>query len=738
MGDADPENSGGFTKDSSGVFANPSGLPTDGTDFEGWTWKQIMAAINGGAAIAPGSDGQQRALQISNPETLFTAASTFNTALLNLNAVAEIVTDQTAALAGPDGAWKGKGADQFVTMMSKFVAQVLARANQLSGGAAHIDNFVTQLYNDGVYLRWAQETIRYIDGFYAQQVIAMGHQFPDGRAHIADVPEAVTAMTANMKVVGQTLAAQYNLVAGKFSVPDMTGFGGGPGGPPPPVPNPDKLPPPPPPPNTGGGPPPPHLNTSVPPPNIPPPPNLKTPNLKTPDLKTPNLKTPNLKDPSLESPNLKSPDLKSPNLTAPNLKSPDLADLRPPSGTSGAGLPNLTAPALPLPPRLGGGAGKGPGGAPKSGGGLSTMDRMPGPKSLDGTDPLGSDAKLRDAARRAAEVRDPRSGGLPMMPGTPGGAGGGARGQQGTDRPDAAGLLGGEQEPWQGLEPPDGSGEPSTETETRPDTAEPWATAPPGMPMAPGTPGAGKDADDRPDAAGLLGGEQEPWLHRESPRELDDPAPLTETSAQAAEAWAVTGAEKKAVSLTEAPETGGTPAQAVVLPGVPLPAVPLPTPTALATPAVPRSSVAKPVAGPTSTATNDPQQPDEPGRDRRLAVVTPPRGGADTAAWDDGASGLLALLVPARLRPAGETRQDHMTYRRRRHGEAPVVADGQGPTCAGDDPSDDPPDGRTDPADAEHDGSADEGEEDRSAADLLTQDGSAWTSTGADLNGVLA
>jgi hypothetical protein len=660
-------------------------------------------------------------------------------------------------------------------MMSKFVAQVLARANQLSGGAAHIDNFVTQLYNDGVYLRWAQEAIRYLDGFYAQQVIALGHQFPDGRAHIADVPEAVTAMTANMKVVGQTLAAQYNLVAGKFSVPDMTGFGGPGGGPPPPVPDPDKLPPPPPPPpNTGGGPPPPpppHLNTSVPPPTIPPPPNLKTPNLKDPDLKSPDLKSPDLKNPDLKNPDLKNPDLKNPdlkppNLTAPDLKSPDLSGLRPPPGVGGgAGLPNLTAPALPLPPRLGGGAGKGPGGAAKSGGGLSTLDKLPGPKSLDGKDPLSDEAKLRDAARRAAEVRDPRGGGLPMMPGTPGGAGGGGN-QQGADRPDAAGLLGGEREPWQGLELPDGSGEPSTETETRPDTAEPWATTPPGMPMAPGTPGAGKDANDRPDAAGLLGGEREPWQHRESPHELDDPVPLTETSAQTAEAWAstphdrqstrpalprtatvrpaVTGAEEKApapVTLIEAPEnapeTGATAAPVwAALPGV------LPTPTAPATPAVPRSSAATPVAVPPSTASPDPHHPDEPGRDQRLAVVTPPRGGADTSAWDDGASGLLALLVPARLHPAGETRQDHATYRRRRHGEAPVVADGQGPTCAGDDPSDDPSDepadARTDPADAEHDGGADEGEEDRSAADLLTQDGSAWTSTGADLNGVLA
>jgi hypothetical protein len=122
----------------------------------------------------------------------------------------------------------------------------------------------------------------------------------------------------------------------------------------------------------------------------------------------------------------------------------------------------------------------------------------------------------------------------------------------------------------------------------------------------------------------------------------------------------------------------------------------------------------------------------------RVAVVGLPRGGEDTSAWNDS-GGLLALLVPMRVQhspttePEPDEADDHTVYRRHRHGEAPVIADGPGPTCAGDDPPDEP----DEPDDEAPDDTEEDAEPDRSMADLLTQDGSAWTSMGADPNGVL-
>ncbi|MEV6230954.1 hypothetical protein AB0L88_24135 [Saccharopolyspora shandongensis] len=125
-------------------------------------------------------------------------------------------------------------------------------------------------------------------------------------------------------------------------------------------------------------------------------------------------------------------------------------------------------------------------------------------------------------------IQDPGAGFQPppaVPPTTPPGAGGGQ--PAAADRPDAAGLLGGETAPWEGVTPPSVGG--PSEVPSVAGKPEEWAASPENAQVPPGVqdsgagfqppmvpPGAGSGnqpaAADRPDAAGLLGGETEPWL----------------------------------------------------------------------------------------------------------------------------------------------------------------------------------------------------------------------------------
>ena len=117
MTSPDPHGSNGFTHGKGyTVFADPSTLPTTGSggDFTGWDWTMIEASIVGVAAVMnPGPDVTSQALQVSDPLSLWTAAQAFYTAQLNLEALAQIVKDQTEALAGANGPWQGQAATQF-------------------------------------------------------------------------------------------------------------------------------------------------------------------------------------------------------------------------------------------------------------------------------------------------------------------------------------------------------------------------------------------------------------------------------------------------------------------------------------------------------------------------------------------------------------------------------------------------------------------------------------------------
>ncbi|MGH8922362.1 MAG: hypothetical protein ACRD0H_29175, partial [Actinomycetes bacterium] len=140
----------------------------------------------------------------------------------------------------------------------------------------------------------------------------------------------------------------------------------------------------------------------------------------------------------------------------------------------------------------------------------------------------------------------------------------------------------------------------------------------------------------------------------------------------------------------------------------------------------------------------------------RIAVVQPAEA-ADTSAWDVGTAAFLPGLLPATVPAQPEEREEDFatdlvertdepwrpaedpgdeprraTYQRLRSGQGEVIPD-ELPTC-GDGPAPEPEVAETDAPAA--DGEEAE-EEERTMADLLSQDGTAWGGPASKPSGVL-
>ncbi|EFL09295.1 predicted protein [Streptomyces sp. AA4] len=384
---------------------------------------------------------------------------------------------------------------------------------------------------------------------------------------------------------------------------------------------------------------------------------------------------------------------------------------------------------------LGDGVG-GPGGGEPVGPGVKGLGESDLPKL---PDPVGNHEQL------------PASGTPPMVP--PGGMGGGSGlNTPAAERPDSAGLLGNVQEPWT-ADLPDGIGDPSAFGETPPSESAEWAkdtptfapgggtnptiaglpgniqeprtatptvgvgspgaqseTPPstgaknhqipsPGLPMVPpGGAGGGANtpAAERPDSAGLLGDVQTPWAAT-TPTGVGDPSAPGETPPSASAEWAPVNTA--AGNGVKAPDSAGKRSET--------------QPSVLAT------------LESRQTSTGNPE-------DVRIAVVQP-LDHEDTSAWDVGTADFLPALLPVTTKAedrAQEITTDHVqrsdepwrpdealaTYQRVRGGPAEFVPD-ELPTC-GDAPEPLEPEPET--------AEPEEEEEERTMADLLRQDDSAW------------
>jgi len=517
MADDDKYNGSGFHQDGDGsVWGDPS-VEGGESDYESWDWKQIKAAVVGGAAV-PG-DGGNRTLAISDPDSFFGAAKAFTVAQLTLSTVASNMRIQADSLVGEDRPWQGDAATSFHGMMEAFAAQLDSRADQIAGGASHTNPVPLQLWNNGQYLAWARDILQRLDEYYA--AVALSRGAPKGNGGlvvISSQPDLVAALSRDMRSVIRLLAQNYAITVNELVPVDTSSFNQ------PPTP---KDPPPP-----ADAPPPPDAPSPT---DVPPPPSTDLPN----------------SPPSTDLPS-----------------SGGLPGGLPPSGLPGGEPPaNLSA----LPPAPSGLNGPGGGDFPTSGGpqGLGGDSLPPFPDALTGpgagnlpasSDPQGLGGSDLPAfpdgltGPGAGELPPPDglqgpagselsppplnspafdgppaglAGGLPagVFGGLPSGTPSGLPGNKPGGLPDGSppGLAADS-----GLPLPELSEPPPTEVSGADDGFSPvtgglpgldqgdhrYGTGMPGMPMSgsPGSLGAGGGGGaERPDAAGLLAGGPGAW-----------------------------------------------------------------------------------------------------------------------------------------------------------------------------------------------------------------------------------
>ncbi|HEX3783007.1 MAG TPA: hypothetical protein VHX38_25355 [Pseudonocardiaceae bacterium] len=523
-----PSGSNPFYVSNNGTYGDPGSVSGDPNDYESWTWKQIEASILGSSAVVPGTSGPTTNDAVANPDSLYKAGQVFFDVQAGLKMISQSISDQAMALAGPNGPWQGTSATSFLDMMTNLSNSVNAKANQINGGSGDMNPVPQQLWNNGNYLQWAQNTIQEIDSWYATQAIALGHQEPNGLAQISDLPNFVTAMTDDMRTVIRNLAGNYSLAINSVVVPTpIQSTPPDPNLPPPPNSGGDNSNNPPPPPDTGGD------NSNLPPPpdtggnnsNLPPPPDTSGNNggLNNNDLTA----VPPPAPVSLNGPGGDNGGVNGQDLSA--VPPPSPASLSGPGGTDG-GLNNNDLSAVPPPSPL---SLSGPGGTdgglnPTGGtdGGLNPQDlsAVPPPLSLSGpggTDggvngqdlsavpppaplslsgPAGSEGGLNaqdlSAVPPPLSLSGPAGSTSNLKAGGPSGSGGGLGGQNlaAAPTPDPLSLSG-----------PGGSGLNAN------GTSNPGGA---GMPMMPGMGGGGgapNSSGDQSDASGLLGGVTEPW-----------------------------------------------------------------------------------------------------------------------------------------------------------------------------------------------------------------------------------
>ncbi|MEU3698354.1 WXG100 family type VII secretion target, partial [Streptomyces griseoviridis] len=206
-------NQGGFRQDDSGIYGDPT-VQGSTADYDSWDWKQIMAAITGGSNLTPGAGGENRASGVAAPQTLMTAANDFQYVQQVLTMVAQSLDAQAKALAGGNGApWQGAAADAFADTMATFSKQVASTAEALAGGTTG-SSVAQNLVWSANALTVAQSNIHAIDTWYAGQAMKVGVKpMANGLIPVSQRPDIVEMMTNDMRAELKKLASNYAQVS---------------------------------------------------------------------------------------------------------------------------------------------------------------------------------------------------------------------------------------------------------------------------------------------------------------------------------------------------------------------------------------------------------------------------------------------------------------------------------------------------------------------------------------------
>ncbi|WP_307934583.1 hypothetical protein [Salinispora arenicola] len=530
------------------TFVPPTIDTSDLYDYRTWAqeergWRKLLAAVNGGAAIAT-ADGEALAARLVSPQSVMDAGVAFQHAYDTLNWLEQFVRDQSQAIAGEDRAWQGEAADAFLAKMTYFADYIGAQAERIAGGdgTGGVNSVPNQLYKSANYFAWAQSTMKYLDRSWATIAAQNGVGSNDHDMVAISGTKFEKPMTEQMLQVVDTLATQYDFTYSSVTPPDGDGE--------PKISTPEVTPP----------------DLSVPEistPEVSMPeistPEVSMPEISTPDVSTPDLSTPDVSPPGeIPSPEVSPPgELPPPGVTppgeipppgmtppgdgpsllngGPGLEDPNLGGLPgldDPSGGAGGGAGDQVVPPIVPPlPRLGNGSG-GPGDTG------SSNPQAPSVPGIDAGEGLGVPPPT--GVFTPAPVPGPGSGG--------GGGGGGGGGTPSIPPPPSAGdLVDGDQDDWTGgaagdvplPNPPGDTTMPGSDSDVPLPTAPPFGadsdvplpTAPPlgaggtgdaptapmvpGMPMMPGAggvPGAGgAGGPEKPDANGLIEGPPDDW-----------------------------------------------------------------------------------------------------------------------------------------------------------------------------------------------------------------------------------
>ncbi|MFB9909047.1 hypothetical protein [Allokutzneria oryzae] len=209
-----------------------SDIPTDNR-YDGWTWRQIKAAITGGSDMTQSHVDSIN--DVSKPESLREAARIFLFTQRVLEKVRRTIDEHSKAVAGPDGPWKGPAADSFMTGMDYFGKEVRSHIDQIADNPSGAYPIPQGLHAAGNKLADAIWRIEAIDSHYANEAKKAGasvHNHADrggDLVHISEKPEIVKMMTAQMRDVIVGLAGNYDLTYSTVqpTPPEPTFFKGG-------------------------------------------------------------------------------------------------------------------------------------------------------------------------------------------------------------------------------------------------------------------------------------------------------------------------------------------------------------------------------------------------------------------------------------------------------------------------------------------------------------------------------